>query len=66
VTVTDGVLTITCATEGASIGWRTRGDDKRWRVYVEPVKISSDQTYEAVAHRIGFKRSAITAVPATK
>ena len=67
VTVTDGVLTITCATEGASIGWRKRGgDNASWRVYVEPVKVSGEQAYEAVAHRIGFKRSAIAAAPASK
>lgn len=65
-TIAEGMLTITCATEGASIGWRKRGGGERWRVYVEPVKVSGDQTYEAVAHRIGFKRSAIAAVPATK
>jgi arylsulfatase A-like enzyme len=64
-TIADGVLTITCATEGASIGWRKRGDDS-WRVYVGPVKVSGDQAYEAVAHRIGFKRSAIEAIPAPK
>jgi N-sulfoglucosamine sulfohydrolase len=61
--IKDGVLTITCATEGASVGWRKRGEEA-WRVYVDPVKVGGDQAYEAVAHRIGFKRSVVEAIPA--
>jgi arylsulfatase A-like enzyme len=57
--INDGALTITCATDGASIGWRRRGE-RAWRVYVEPVKVD-DGLFEAVAHRIGFKPSEVVA-----
>jgi len=52
-------LTATCETEGASIGFRRKGE-RAWAVYVEPVLVEADAEYELVAHRIGFKRSAIT------
>ena len=54
-----GLLTVRCDTEGASIGFRRKGE-RAWAVYVEPVRVETDAEYELVAHRIGFKRSAIT------
>jgi len=59
------VLTIACATDGASIGWRKRGEES-WRVYTQPVNVAGDQAYEAVAHRIGFKRSDVTPISPVK
>ena len=59
------VLTIACETNGASIGYRRKGEHA-WAVYVEPVQVDEDATYEAVAHRIGFKRSEMTTASAAQ
>ena len=54
-------LTITCDTEGASIGYRQRGGGA-WQVYTGPVQIDPSAAYEIVAHRIGYKRSSIVEI----
>jgi arylsulfatase A-like enzyme len=61
----NGTMTIECATDGASIGYRKRGKAS-WAVYTAPVGANeSGATYEIEAHRIGFKPSpVITAVVA--
>lgn len=47
---------IISATPGASIGYRLgRGDG--WKVYVEPLKITSSDTLQVVAQRIGYLQS---------
>lgn len=59
-------LTITCATEGASIGFRlksTKGKKPNgperipWTIYQGPVEVQVDVSIEVIAHRIGFKPS---------
>lgn len=45
---------ITCATPGASIGYRF-DDDGPWRVYTEPFECSDVDALQVVAHRIGYK-----------
>jgi hypothetical protein len=58
-------LTITCKTEGASIGFRMRtntmkrsSENRRpWSIYNDPLRVDANCTIEAVAHRIGFKPS---------
>ena len=62
--VSGGVLTVTCETEGASIGYRHRGEPS-WKVYTGPVELDAGEPFEVVAHRIGFRRSPIVEV-ATK
>lgn len=52
----DGLLHISCATDGASIGYRFESDAP-WKIYNGPIPVRSDQKIEIVAHRIGFKRS---------
>jgi N-sulfoglucosamine sulfohydrolase len=54
-------LTVACDTEGASIGYRRKGESS-WRVYAGPVAVEAGAEYEMVAHRIGFKRSAVEPV----
>jgi arylsulfatase A-like enzyme len=54
------MLTIDCATEGASIGYRQPGE-RAWRVYTKSVEVPAGD-YELVAHRIGFKPSEIVPV----
>jgi arylsulfatase A-like enzyme len=53
--------TLTCETDGASIGYR-RGSDGPWSVYVKPVDVARGETIEVVAHRIGYKRSEVSAI----
>jgi hypothetical protein len=58
-TVVDGVLTITCETLGASIGYRKIDPDNAtpWSVYTGPAELDTSAGYEVVAHRIGYRRS---------
>ena len=58
----DGLVTLTSATEGASIGYRPAGAESGWHVYVEPFPIGADQEVEALAHRIGFAPSGAVTV----
>lgn len=56
----DGKLAISSDTEGASIGYRLVQKDtlaSNWQVYTTPIKVPANCTIEAVAHRIGYKRS---------
>ncbi|MFS4466897.1 sulfatase-like hydrolase/transferase [Maribacter sp. 2210JD10-5] len=53
-------LKIDCTTEGASIGYRFITDDEKnpsWKVYHKPIKIHQGDMIQAIAHRLGYKRS---------
>nr|WP_299070419.1 sulfatase [uncultured Allomuricauda sp.] len=54
-------ITISCATEGASIGYKIIGEDdkepKSWKVYQGPFTIEEGNGLLVKAHRIGFKPS---------
>jgi len=52
-------LTVTCDTDGASIGYRRKGE-QGWALYVQPVPVDAGGEYELVAQRIGFLRSEVT------
>lgn len=58
-----GKLTIHCTTEGASLGYRLvnpHSDERTtWKVYNSPVDVPANCTVEAIAHRIGYKRSRV-------
>jgi hypothetical protein len=54
-------LTITCATEGASIGYQVDGG--RWLPYTQPVDIGPSSQIVAKAIRIGYKASALAGWP---
>ena len=58
----DGFLTLTSATEGASIGYRPAGAESGWQVYAGPIEIGQDHGLDAIAHRIGFAPSATITV----
>jgi arylsulfatase A-like enzyme len=65
--IIDGVLTITCETLGASIGYRKATADAGatatpWQVYTGPAEVDGGAGYEAVAHRIGYRRSPVVQV----
>ncbi len=60
----DGLLRITCATPGASIGYRLLAPDQDqpeqgWNVYTGPLAVSPGQEAAALAHRIGYRPSAV-------
>lgn len=56
-TQTENGLTLTSATEGASIGWRM-GDEGTWQLYTQPLK--AQPGLEAKAIRYGYKESAVS------
>ncbi len=60
--VDDGQCAISCATNGASIGYRlsNRGP---WTVYTGPFRLSKNQEVQATAHRLGWKPSATVDYP---
>jgi len=57
----DNLVTLSCETKGASIGYKVVGDGEAepasWSVYTKPIKLSKGQTVKAVAQRIGFDKS---------
>ncbi len=61
ITIADGKVTITCPTEGASIGYKIVSADgtepMSWSVYQGPIVISKGEKLLVKAHRIGFKAS---------
>ncbi len=54
-------LVITCATEGASIGFRVQPENGNrrasWTIYNGPADVPAGSTIEIIAHRIGFEPS---------
>lgn len=63
ITFSDGKAEITCATEGASLGYKIiRKDGKTsevWSVYQEPFEFPEGANVQTQAYRIGFKPSEI-------
>ena len=53
----DGLVTLTSATEGASIGYRPTRGGLAWQPYVAPFPVGVDQEIEVIADRIGFAPS---------
>ena len=53
----DGTVTISCPTDGASIGFR-EGDSGPWKIYSEPFLMQEGTALTVVAHRIGYAPSA--------
>ena len=56
----DGVLTISSATDGATIGYRKGGSNEVWNVYTGPLPYEKGDRLEAIAHRLGYQKSSIT------
>jgi arylsulfatase A-like enzyme len=54
----DGLVTLSCLTEGASIGYQVLATDasltERWSVYHQPFAVDEGHRVVATAHRIGF------------
>ncbi len=56
--VDDLLVSISCPTEGASVGYRL-DDEEVWRLYVKPFRVSPGMRVTAQAHRLGWKRSPV-------
>lgn len=52
-------ITLTCATKGASIGYKKHWKDAAWRVYSQPLQAVQGDSLYVIAHRIGYKRSGV-------
>lgn len=52
-------ITLTCATKGASIGYKKHWKDASWQVYSQPLQVAQGDSLYVVAHRIGYKKSSI-------
>ena len=59
--IANGILNISCETEGASIGYRPVNSDSEtpWIIYTGPVDVDGGEL-EVVAHRLGYLRSEVT------
>ncbi len=61
----DGRLSLSCATEGASLAYRfiANADENKgagsWQVYTKPISVPGNQQVEFIADRIGYKASSI-------
>ena len=56
----NGILQISCSTEGATIGFKTPEEEVAWvgwNIYKEPIKIPEGKSLKVYAHRIGFAPS---------
>jgi len=53
--LTDSTMTASCATEGASIGYRLNGE--RWHLYTDPLRLSAGDEVEVKAVRYGWAES---------
>jgi N-sulfoglucosamine sulfohydrolase len=60
---TNGLISISCTTEGASIAYKIMEENKsepiRWEVYEKPILLKNQEKIKAVAQRIGYKPSEI-------
>ena len=60
INMANGKATITCTTEGASIGYKIVRNGKEpdsWAIYSAPITVPEDSELKVVAHRIGYKPS---------
>ncbi|MGB6231331.1 MAG: sulfatase [Litorimonas sp.] len=56
--LSDGRIRLASATDGASIGYRTSGNEG-WSLYVDSITLKAGQTLEAKAIRYGFAESPV-------
>lgn len=61
IAINDGKVAITCATEGASIGYQIKikngKETASWAIYQETIVLPEGATIMVKAHRIGYKQS---------
>jgi N-sulfoglucosamine sulfohydrolase len=58
-----GLVTLSCSTEGASIGYKiyssNHPEEAAWNVYTKPFRVAKGETLKAVAQRIGYTQSPV-------
>tara|TARA_B110000114_G_scaffold185030_1_gene230549 strand:- start:470 stop:2170 length:1701 start_codon:yes stop_codon:yes gene_type:complete len=62
VNVKDNLVSISCVTKGASLGYRYashKAPSLGWNIYKNPIVVKQNDTLEVIAHRIGFKPAII-------
>lgn len=61
ITYSNGGMTVSCETEGASIGYKIKNKNgafpKAWSVFQTPITVPEDAVLLVQAHRIGYKPS---------
>jgi len=53
----DGIIRISCSTEGASIGYKLPADEapgRGWHIYKEPLELSPGESIKVITHRLGY------------
>ena len=58
----DGKVTISSATKGASIGYKTNPKDISWQIYTTPFEVKPNETILVKSHRIGYESSEVITV----
>lgn len=56
-------ITLTCATKGASIGYKKHWKEPTWQVYTSPLTLDKADSLYVVAQRIGYQHSKIVTYP---
>ncbi|MFN8354135.1 MAG: sulfatase [Spirosomataceae bacterium] len=54
-------VTLSCATKGASIAYKTHWKEPSWAVYDQPLSLVTGDSLYVLAHRIGYKASKVIA-----
>ncbi|MDF7819573.1 sulfatase-like hydrolase/transferase [Runella sp. MFBS21] len=52
-------IALSCATKGASIGYKKHWKEPSWKVYTQPISVTSSDSLYVIAHRIGYTKSNI-------
>ncbi|WP_028668529.1 sulfatase-like hydrolase/transferase [Runella zeae] len=52
-------IALSCATKGASIGYKKHWEEPSWKVYTQPISVTSGDSLYVIAHRIGYTKSNI-------
>lgn len=63
ISVNSSKIALTCATKGASIGYKKHWKDASWQVYTHPLELSKGDSLYVIAQRIGYRRSGIVIYP---
>lgn len=64
VSIAEGMATLTCATQGASIAYQVNGkgeNKSHWRLYTGPFAVNPDDKVTAIGTRAGYKESSVQA-----
>lgn len=60
---TGNEVRLSSPTEGATIGYQIGDAHESWQVYTGPITVAADQPLRAIAHRLGYRTSAVVEMP---